>query len=236
MPYTLANDGDDFEKACCRTFLPTEFPAYELFWLKHVIPLTNRPNGIQLRDDAALAAIGKNAEDLAMAQLHYTVLKHLFRADEIRRQRMVSEFELQAGLSALVGAQDVAFELLQRYTNRGTYDPWLEGRPLGSQVKNSGQDAQKAWKKANAYPLQQYRDYRNKLVHGRTPPGMRTATEIKLPSIATIGKYCDWRTVTAPGAAARIPAGDFETTNAILNQAWQATIAYFQQKWTAVLL
>lgn len=237
MAYTIVNDGDDFERSAWASFLQGDFPAYETFWQRHIVPLTNRPTNIQLKDEAALKAEGKGHEDLAIAQLHYTVLKHLFRAQQIRSSGTLDDFGLFIGLSALVGAQDVAFEVLQRHTNRGRYDPWLERRPKGAGGgRKAGQDAQTDWKRANGHPLQQIRDYRNKLIHGRTPPALRQPSgPMLLPAMGVVDKYCDWRTVTAPGAPDRIPAGDLESVPVILDKAWRDTVRYLEQAWRQTL-
>lgn len=232
MTYRLAIDGDDLEKRAWGSFLQSDFPAYEQFWMKHVVPLTGRPAHIHFKDDVTLKAEGKNAEDLAMAQLHYTALKHLLGAHQVGQGRAIDEFGLFVGLSALTGGQDVAFELLQRYSHRGQYDPWVEARPRGKKIgSKSGQDAQEDWKKANSFPLQHIRDYRNKLLHGRTPPAILSSGVISLPAIGAVDKYCDWRTVTGPGAASRIPIGDFESASAILGRAWQETLQYLENMW-----
>ena len=238
MTYTLATDGDSLEQWATAAFLGTEFPAYQSFWLKHVVPLTNRPANIQLKDDAALATAGKGPEDLAIAQLHYTVLKHLAAAYDIRQAGTPDDRALLFGLSSLVGAHDVAFELLQRFTQSGRYHPWMESRPRGRRGgMKSGQDAQSDWKAANGYPLQRIRDYRNKLVHGRTPPAIGDSTGKRLlPAMGVVEKYCDWRTVTAPGAASRIPPGDFETPSSLLDQAWRETLQYVEENWRRYLL
>ena len=88
MKYTIADHGDDFERAAWVSFLQAEFPSYQSFWQRHVVPLTNRPTNIQLKDDATLKAEGKEPEDVAIAQLHYTVLKSMpSPPDSILRQR-----------------------------------------------------------------------------------------------------------------------------------------------------
>jgi hypothetical protein len=182
VSYRLASDGDVREKAAWSLFLQVEFPSYERFWLKHVVPLTTRPVGIYFKDDKALEASGKTHEDLAIAQLHYTVLKHLLAAHHALQAKAGDELPLFIGLSSLCGAQDVAFELLQRYTNRGKYAPWAESRRK-SRPSLSGQDAREGWQKANGHPLQDIREYRNKLIHGRTPPALVDAGGIRLPAI-----------------------------------------------------
>ena len=68
---------------------------------------------------------------------------------------------LTEGMVRLVGAQYVAFELLGRYLNPGTYDPWLPDSSIA---------ARRFWKDRENYPLQDIRNYRNNLVHGN--PGI----------------------------------------------------------------
>lgn len=230
MSYRLAIDGDPREKTAWSLFLQVEFPSYERFWLKHVVPLTTRPFGIHFKDDASLASSGKTQEDLAIAQLHYTLLKHLLGAHQARQAQAFDEFTLFVGLSSLYGAQDVAFELLQRYTNPGKYAPWAESRRK-SRPSLSGQDAREHWQKANGYPLQDIREYRNKLIHGRTPPALFDAGGIRLPAIVAVDKYCDWRTVTDPSKVSAIPASDFEYAQVILQRAWSATVQYLEAMW-----
>jgi len=232
--YSVAIDGDSREKVAWSLFIQSEFPSYDCFWLKHVVPLTKRPASIHLKDDATLAREGKTAEDVAIAQLHYTVLKHLLGAQKAKQAQTVDEFTLFIGLSCLTGAQDVAFELLQRYTNRGKYDPWTESRaPKG---RLSGHDAQDNWKKTNNYPLQDVRDYRNKLIHGRTPPAIVDPAGVRLPAIHAVDKYCDWRLVTDPAKATSVPPGDFEYASLILATAWDQTIQYLEAAWQKHLL
>jgi hypothetical protein len=234
MPYTLPNDGDGDEKAYYGMFLLGEFPAYEQFWSAFVTPLTNRPNDIQGKTDAQLAAIGRSPEDICISQLHYSVFRHLVRAYDIRVAPPVSVDGLYTGISALVGAQDTAFELLERFRHPGKYDPWVDrnrvkGGPMG------GQEAQKAWKKHDKYPLQDIRDYRNNLMHGRTMPGIFVNGSPRVPAIGHELQYLDWRQITAL-APNVLPLHDFAEPSDILNDAWNRTIAYIQAKWTAELL
>jgi hypothetical protein len=146
----------------------------------------------------------------------------------------VDEFSLFIGLSCLTGAQDVAFELLQRYTNRGKYDPWTESRAATGPL--SGQKAQDDWKKKNSYPLQDIRDYRNKLIHSRTPPAIVDPAGVRLPAIHAVDKYCDWRLVTDPARGTLVPPGDFEYSSRILATAWDQTIKYLEAMWQQYLL
>lgn len=234
MSYRLATDGDSREKGAWSLFIQSEFPSYEYFWLKHVVPLTNRPSSIHFKDDSTLAVDGKTAEHVAIAQLHYTVLKHLLGAHQAKPAQTVDELALFIGLSCLTGAQDVAFELLQRYTNRGKYDPWTESR--GPKGTLSGQDAQEHWRKTNNYPLQDIRDYRNKLIHGRTPPAIVDLAGVRLPAIHAVDKYCDWRVVTDPARARSVPSDHFEYASRILATAWDQTLKYLEAAWQKHLL
>jgi len=234
MPYKLLNHGDECEKLYYWKFLHAEFPAYEQFWSEFLTPLTNRPHNIQGKTDAELLAIGRPPEHICISQLHYSVFRHLVRAFDVRITQPVSVDGLYAGIAALVGAQDTAFEVLERFRNPGKYDPWLDrcrvkGGPIG------GQEAQKAWKKHDNYPLQSIRDYRNNLMHGRTMPGIFVNGSPRVPRIGHELRYLDWRRITAL-APNVLPIHDFAEPNEILNEAWGRTIGYIQLKWAAELL
>jgi hypothetical protein len=234
MPYTLPDHGDDLEQQYYDLFLHPEFPAYEEFWSAFVTPLTNRPNDVQFKTDTELAAISRSPEDICISQLHYSVFRHLVRAYDIRTAPPVSVDGLYTGIAALVGAQDTAFEILERFCHRGQYDPWLDRRRVkGGPV--GGQEAQKAWKVHDKYPLQDIRDYRNNLMHGRTMPGILVNGSHRVPVIGHELQYLDWRRITAVAPNA-LPLHDFAAPGEILNDAWDRTIAYIQAKWTAELL
>jgi hypothetical protein len=224
MAYRLEVDGDAEEAQAHQEFLRAEFPEYEQFWLKSVVPLTHRPAGIHFREDADLPP-GATSEDVAISQLHYTVMRQLRRAFHVKAHAGDDEYRLSLVLSFLVALQDVAFELLERSRSRGKYDPWKEGRTRGK--TDSGQDAREAWKKANKYPLQWVRDYRNKLLHGRTPPAIGK----HLPKPTKLDTYADWRKASTSAALA-----DFEEPGAIAERAWQETIVYLRGSWKAHLL
>lgn len=224
MIYSLAIDGDGEERAAWKEFLQAEFVEYEYFWLRSVVPLTGRPENIDLKSDSELPA-GKSPEDIAIAQLHYTVLKNLRRAFNQRKSAHVDDYVLSVGLSFLVAAQDVVFELLARVQKPGHYDPWLETRAKGR--RDSGRDARNEWKDQENYPLQWVRDYRNKLLHGRTPPSIGG----QLPKNDYLDHYADWRR-----AFAQVDLAHFETPTAILDRAWAETLLYFRDSWRKHLL
>jgi hypothetical protein len=232
MAYSLKTDGyGEIETHTYDKFIKPDFPSYEVFWQKFVVPLTHRPGDKQLKTDVELASIGKGHADLCLAQLHYTVLLQLDRSSGLMRESRFDVHRLVFALSALVGAQDCAFELLERFKNPTRYDPWLikgkKGSILGSK------EAQEAWKKNNSYPLQDIRDYRNSLVHGRTLPGITRAGVFLVPKIGKETSYFDWRLVTA---AAKLPIDDFADPAAIMKLAFHQTVDYIESTWKSELL
>jgi hypothetical protein len=226
MHYTLQTDGDGIEKRLYAPLIQPRFPNYEVFWQKFVVPLTNRPTNVQLKTDTDLAVIGKGDHDLCLAQLHYSVLRHLGRAYQLRQDANYGLDHLVFSLSAIVGAQDVAFELLERFQNPTSYGPWLGKR---SGRIDGGREAQSAWKNNNGSPLQDIRNYRNHLVHGRTPPGFGR----QYPMIGRESVYFDWRKVTAAGT---LPTADFASATNIHDSAFDQTVTYFESKWASDLL
>lgn len=231
--YNLTNDGDGYEQHYYHLFIQNEFPHYEIFWQKFVTPLTRRPVSIQIKDDSELLQMGRTANDVCIVQLHYSVLRHLIRAYELRQARMMGIDHVLFGLSALCGAQDVAFELLERFQNPTRYDPWAEkqhGGILG------GKEAQAAWKKVDNYPLQHIRDYRNNLIHGRMLPGIAINTVSYLPEIGLESKYFDWRKITNLAEPSQLPLDDFSTPANILQTAWQDTTQYLELRWKSHLI
>lgn len=234
MPHTLQADGDGYEQRYAPLFLRAEFPAYEEFWKRFIIPLTNRPVDIQFKTDAALATNGRTPQDVCIAQLHYSVFRNLVRAFDIRGAAPVTVDSLCSGMSALVGAQDTAFDLLERFRHPHQYDPWLDkrrgGRGLGGSKEATG-----AWQRSDNKPLQDIRDYRNNLMHGRTMPGIGIGSLICVPIIGRELQYLDWRRVTGI-APTSLPVHDFAVPTAILTDAWNRTVAYIQAKWTTELL
>lgn len=84
-PFALRSDGDDYEIRYWEAFAEKLFPAYEQFWLPNIVPLTYRivdRRNVRFRSDEELERDGYGHEDLAVAQLHYTLLLHLGRVWE----------------------------------------------------------------------------------------------------------------------------------------------------------
>jgi hypothetical protein len=231
--YNLRQHGDGYEKTYYDRFISKEFPSYEAFWQKFVTPLTNRPNDIHFKNDSQLAAIQRGPHNICLSQLHYSILLHLIRVFELKSMSVVSLDHLVFAMSAIVGAQDLAFELLERFKNPTSYDPWLDKKRGGG--LGGGREAQKAWKDNNNYPLQHIRDYRNNLVHGRMSPWIASSTEFYFPKVGKELNYFDWRKITNRPRGS-LPISDFATGKEVLNSAWRETTSYFESKWNSELL
>jgi hypothetical protein len=243
MSYTLQKDGDDFEQQYWKEFLLSDFPNYEIYWSKHVAPLTNRPNDIHFKSSQQLTGDGYTADDVCKAQLHYTTFRHLVRTFEILKtlkarnpQSILDTDILAEGLFHIAAAQDVAFEFLQRVATPNQFDPWAPKKSVSITNQDSSQEAQNKWKKDNNHPLQEIRDYRNHLTHGRISPSIQAPPKVLLPKIGKELSYLDWRLVTDWNSArATIAQGDFDTLEIILTDAWDKTVKYLNDEWGKII-
>lgn len=225
--YKLAAHGDAFECNYWDLFIKDQFPSYEKFWLKFIVPLTNRPDNIDFKTDHDLVKIGKNKSDICIAQLNYSILKHLTQCWHILRDLKnntgLEQLDLLIeGFARLVGAQDNAFELMERLTNKSTYRPFTE---------EDGKKARDQHKKNNRYPLQHIRSYRNSLLHGRLLPGILDGQRFCLPNMGKETLYLDWRLVTHLSPKREEYKKDFVSVLTILENAWQETTKYLEDNW-----
>lgn len=69
MTATLLANGDSFEKHYWNQFLVTEFPSYEKYWAKHIVPMTNRPINIHFKTSTQLSSEGFTSDDICKAQI-----------------------------------------------------------------------------------------------------------------------------------------------------------------------
>jgi hypothetical protein len=237
QPFTIAEDGDGFEKRWWPQWTSDSFPSYEVFWAARIAPLTYRVQdrrNVHFRTSAELAADGYTDEDVAVAQLHYTLLRHLGRVYELL---MVDDTfgrnEFFESFTRLSGASDVADELLARRESPGTYTAWDE---------RQGQDARTAWRRGHPNdPLRPIRGYRNRLVHGRVVPELSVTMndregnpvgDVTLsPRLERVDAYLDWRV-----AFAGANFGDFAQVALIAGGAWELAVEYVEQTWRTHLL
>jgi hypothetical protein len=152
--FSLLRDGDRYERLWW-PLLKDEFPQYEAFWVKHIVPLTNRidpevlrsdPKWIGLRDDAK---ISEHIESMAMS--HYSVFYYLSRAT------LVILYDPHPYL-------EEAFWLLGTavYNLQGFLDVWHEGlaKLLTLPVSALPQQSLKGKE-----PFKEISDYRDALTH-----------------------------------------------------------------------
>lgn len=226
---TLQNDGDSFEKYYYELFIRKDFPSYEKFWLKFVVPLTNRPKDIHFKSNDELEELGLGDQEICISQLHYSIVRHLARVSDIKTMQPLNINGLTEGMVRLVGAQDIVFELLERFLNLSAYDPWL---PVGERGSKS---ARQAWQRRENYPLQDIRNYRNNLVHGRITSSI-IDKDCYVPKIGLENKYFDWRLVTDNPRVRELIGTDFIASNELLEGAWNQTIGYIEENWIHYLL
>jgi len=226
--YRLATGGDDIEKACWSLFLQQDFPSYETVWQKRVVPVTTRPSGTWFKSNAELATIGLDEHDMCFIQLHYTVLVHLHVAYKCRTIHPLDAENFTHAIIRLSSATDVADEILGRLARPGSYDPWSE---------REGYRAREDWRGGHRQ-LQEIRNYRNRLVHGRMymslfdPLSGKSGTTL-FPKIGREQGYLDWRTVVHhPSPKAVIL--DYATGHDILEEAWKRVVTYLETSWQMI--
>lgn len=236
--YRLAIDGDDFERYYWGLFIRDQFPSYEKFWLNFVVPLTNRPGNIHFKTDAELAEINKSTLDLCIAQLNYSIVRHLMRCFDVLSALQNSIVVVQQldllieGMTRLVGAQDNASELLGRLKSHRMYESFPKDKG------ETARKARKAWQKDNNQneknPLQHIRDYRNSLVHGRLLPRVVDGKRLCMLDIGKEDKYLDWRFITELSSEREEYKKDFISVLNILESAWNETVMYLENHWKSL--
>jgi hypothetical protein len=248
--FTIAADGDEFEKSWWPQWTRDHFPSYQAFWVPRIVPLTYRVKdrlNVRFQTHRELAAAGYTEEDVAVAQLHYTLLIHLGRVFELlddahaftvrsyMANRAFGRNEFFESFTRLSGASDVADELLARRATPGVYDAWTE---------KDGSNARSAWRKSNPDPLRPVRGYRNRLVHGRVVPEVYVSAQDPLghvvgnmlfyPRLKKVDSYLDWRVAFA--ASAENPSPDFDEAALIALEAWEKVVGYVEHAWQTYLL
>ena len=237
-PFTITRDGDLYEQRYWSAFAAEQFPSYEVFWAVEIIPLTNRvrPTGdVHFQSQRDLDAQGRTSEDVAVAQLHYTLLLHVGRVDDLMKAPVFDRYAFAESFVRLTGASDVADELLQRRRARGVYAAWDE---------QAGALARRDWRNAEGDPLRDIRRYRNRLVHGRVVPelqvtltggGLPPEGALTFPRVDRVDDYLDWRRALGPGRQRRA-LEDFGEARAIVHGAWERVVSYVEAAWKTHLV
>jgi hypothetical protein len=227
----LATDGDALEQREARAFVETMFPSYERFWIAFVLPL-RIPGEIRICADRDLPR-GKGPHDVSVAQLHYSVLKHLSRLFRLTSGDPTSEDDLIEAVSRSCAASDIAFELLERFKNPTKYEPFVEE---GTKGKPGGREARREWRTSQNGPLDEIYNYRNRLLHGRLLPTIATGAgaRLRVPRLGRETLYVDWRAVQS--AQPNALATDFMEVKAVLADVWDRLIQYLENAWMTHLL
>ena len=220
-PITLKNYGQSFEKFYWNRFIKYKFPTYEIYWVNYVVPITKRdeiaPNkGIKTNEE--LNKIGKNENDVKLAQLNYSILRGLIRVYEIIK--LNKEIKLDTfieGIIRLGTTIDSIYEFLTRIYNPNTYDPWNH---------SSCRDALQAWR-SNTTIFETFHFYRNRLVHSTFFPKISN----KYPKIGVEDNYLDWRKVTSKMKSDSNILRDFDEFHIILDEQWNKIIEYANIEW-----
>jgi hypothetical protein len=221
----LITDGDDFEKFYWNKFIKTLFPSYERFWVKFIVPMTNRPANIHLKPIEDLAKDGKSDREIQYAQLHYTALRHLAYVYDLLANKEKFSFDiLFEGFLRICSAQDVGFVLIQRIIEPTKYEPW-QGRSIGG-------DLIEAWKGENIFPeyIRNIRWYRNYLAHSQLMPTMIIDKILYVPMIGKEKNYYDWRKIDSAEKALEVK-NDFTNAHDLLNNAWVYTVKHLNDCW-----
>lgn len=228
--YRLAAHGDGLEQEAWGLFLANEFPSYEIFWQRYVVPVTNRPAVAPAGAVPQHLRFKMDSDDhqVCVAQLHYSVLWHLSVAWRLKSLPFLDINGVANCIVRLNSALDIAEELLQRHARPGYYDPWSEER---------GEAARRTWR--DDHPpdkarLRALRDYRNHLIHGRIPMTISINGVFRVPRIGKERLYLDWRKAIL-ASLDPATAADFATPHEVVGGAWQEVTDFLESRWQSVL-
>lgn len=220
--YKLYKDGDILEQKYWDKFIKKDFPSYERYWQEYIVNLTNRPFNVRFKNIEELKKINKCEHDVYLAQLHYTVLKHLVRVFNILEPSKIFQYDkFFEGISRICSALDVADEFLERIHDPKKYTPWNI---------YSGEAARKNWIRTNKNEnMQTIRYYRNYLMHCPLLPSFHG---ILYPKIEHLHKYYKWVSLSNSKEDYK---NDFDTTFNILKDTWLKVLQYLEHNWNEFL-
>ena len=242
--FNLLENGDGLERYAYPLFLKDSFPSYEKFWKIFIVPLTNRPENINSKNDKDLQKIFPKEtlevihERMVILQLHYSVLSKLVNAYGNIIPAKKDMFAVESFFSCIYSALDISAEMFGRFSNlkngkvsSDAFDPSLS-------VKIS-RKVRKEWQEKHPYPLElkDARDYRDLILHGFVFASIATpqAGFIALPRPSKIENYLDWRKVFT-SKESKEGLIDFLYTGDIINPLFEHTISFLELEWQKNLL
>lgn len=82
--------------------------------------------------------------------------------------------------------------------------------------------------------MQDIRDYRNHMTHGRLSPVIIEGNKIYVPKISKQNDYLDWRIIT-DSINTSTSKPDFDYLDNVLEDAWETTITSFEKEWVNII-
>lgn len=111
MEYRLKIDGDPIEKESWDLFVQTKFSNYEIFWQKFVVPRTNRPDNLYLKQEFLSE---EHENEALITQIHYSILLHFYYIYK-NINRCEDDFIFDNLITRLSSITDLVEEFLFRY-------------------------------------------------------------------------------------------------------------------------
>ncbi|MHA1692192.1 MAG: hypothetical protein ACTSU7_11240 [Candidatus Heimdallarchaeaceae archaeon] len=149
MNYRLKIDGDAMERKAWDLFIRSYFPNYEQFWLKFVVPRTNRPKDIRTKKDTPL-------DERIIIMLHYSILTNLLHAFEDlpnSYNRKIFENIYIRLSSATDVCEDFLFRFFLWIEKRQIEDITEEYKGFDKEIKPKKKEAIKVLEKGKNYSI-----------------------------------------------------------------------------------
>lgn len=228
--FSLQNDGDTAEKENY-TFINENFPRYEIWWQKNVVPLTNRPNNIHFKNESELSEIGKGYSDIMLAQMSYTVLIHLISLNRLIGDKKMGykdafyEFFSRASALIDVTCDFCVIRKTQELKDGLNSDPNLN--KMSKYLKESDSIKKYGHLVIDFSLVKPIRTYRNSLLHGVMPPSLNGM----YPILDKISAYEDWRTVTNVKLKTPNILDEFDDPQSIAEDTFNIIVNFLNTNW-----
>lgn len=242
MHHEILREGDNNEKEAFRLFATQKFPSYEVFWDRFIYFLTQRPKDISFKDDVQLQKDSPGEtiilihERICIAQLHYSVLKFLLSAFKNIDKTSTNVEAFEYFFSCLFSALDISAELCARHNRFKTDSLSLDA--FDPEAVCDGKNLRKQFTQKYKYPknIQEIREYRNNLVHGRIFFHSQTPTAgfLYFPSVGKEKLFLDWRKGFSYFKQGK--TGDFEHSKHIAQKSFDTVIDYLNSLWQKFLI